>query len=223
MIILAVMFVLGACSGRSVEAGTAAAVSSAYAAEIAQGTEDAQGTEGTDGAGDTSGAAAASEAASAGEQEERTGGELLSAGSAEDSSSVTTDEAAYREAMTSQGLTDTAVTVTETGNYTSKDEVALYIHTYGKLPSNYITKQEAEKRGWDSQEGNLSDVLPGLSIGGSSYGNYEELLPKADGRKYYECDIDYSGGYRNAKRIVYSNDGLVFYTEDHYKTFEQLY
>ena len=38
-----------------------------------------------------------------------------------------------------------------------------------------------------------------------------------------ECDIDYDGGYRGPKRLIYSNDGLVFYTEDHYKTFEQLY
>ena len=62
-----------------------------------------------------------------------------------------------------------------------------------------------------------------MSIGGSAFGNYEGQLPKAKGRKYYECDIDYTGGYRNEKRLIYSNDGLVFYTQDHYKTFEQLY
>ena len=116
-----------------------------------------------------------------------------------------------------------AVQISENGNYTSRAEVALYIHTYGKLPSNYITKQQAERKGWDSKKGNLSDILPGMSIGGSVFGNYEGLLPAEKGRKYYECDIDYNGGYRNAKRIIYSNDGLVFYTEDHYKTFEQLY
>ena len=77
--------------------------------------------------------------------------------------------------------------------------------------------------GWDSSKGNLSDILPGMSIGGSAFGNYEGALPRANGRRYFECDIDYDGGYRGAKRLVYSNDGLVFYTEDHYNTFEQIY
>lgn len=113
--------------------------------------------------------------------------------------------------------------VEEGGNYTSKEDVALYIHTYGKLPINYITKVQAEELGWDPSKGNLSDVLPGRSIGGSAFGDYEGALPKAEGRRYFECDIDYEGGYRGAKRLVYSNDGLVFYTEDHYNTFEQLY
>ena len=115
------------------------------------------------------------------------------------------------------------ITIREDGNYTSKDEVALYIDTYNKLPINYITKQQAEEQGWDSSSGNLDEVLPGMSIGGSSFGNYESKLPKADGRQYFECDIDYEGGYRNSKRLVYSNDGLIFYTEDHYENFEQLY
>ncbi len=108
----------------------------------------------------------------------------------------------------------------EDGSYTSKEEVALYLHEYGKLPSNYITKEEARDLGWDSRKGNLWDVAPGKSIGGSHYGNYEELLPEND---YRECDIDYSGGRRNAKRIVYSDDGDIYYTEDHYNTFEELY
>lgn len=116
-----------------------------------------------------------------------------------------------------------SINVEESGNYTSKDDVALYIHTYGKLPLNYITKAKAQEMGWDPEKGNLSDVLPGMSIGGSAFGNYEGNLPRATGRRYFECDIDYEGGYRGAKRLIYSNDGLVFYTEDHYKTFEQLY
>ena len=116
-----------------------------------------------------------------------------------------------------------SINVEENGNYTSKDDVALYIHTYGKLPLNYITKAKAQEMGWDPEKGNLSDVLPGMSIGGSAFGNYEGNLPRATGRRYFECDIDYEGGYRAAKRLIYSNDGLVFYTEDHYKTFEQLY
>lgn len=115
------------------------------------------------------------------------------------------------------------VKVEEDGSYTSKDEVAVYIHTYGKLPSNYITKKEAKALGWVSKEGNLDEVAPGKSIGGDKFGNYEGMLPKEDGRQYYECDIDFDGTYRNEKRIIYSDDGLIFYTEDHYETFEQLY
>ena len=123
----------------------------------------------------------------------------------------------------SSGNADGSGAVTEDGQYTDKDSVALYIHQYGHLPSNYISKSKARKAGWESEKGNLWDVLPGMSIGGSEFYNDEKLLPDADGRRWSECDIDYEGGYRNAKRIVFSNDGLVFYTGDHYKTFEQLY
>lgn len=113
--------------------------------------------------------------------------------------------------------------IREDGEYTSKDEVAEYIHTYNHLPSNFITKDEAKSLGWVSNEGNLGKVAPGKSIGGDYFGNYEGLLPKAKGRKYYECDIDFDGGFRGPKRIIYSNDGLIYYTEDHYETFELLY
>ena len=88
---------------------------------------------------------------------------------------------------------------------------------------SYITKKEAQELGWDNKKGNLSEAAPGKSIGGSHFGNYEKALPEKKGRKYYECDLEYQGGYRGAKRLVYSNDGLIFYTEDHYQTFEQLY
>lgn len=110
--------------------------------------------------------------------------------------------------------------IDENGVYSSKGDVALYIHTYNHLPANYITKKDAENAGWDSKKGNLWDVLPGFSIGGDRFGNYEGLLP--DGA-YKECDIDYAGGKRNAKRIVFSDAGSVYYTEDHYSSFEQLY
>lgn len=122
--------------------------------------------------------------------------------------------------------TQEAPAIEEDGTYTSKDEVALYLHTYGKLPSNYITKKEAEDLGWKKKSGKagqLDVVAPGKSIGGSHFGNYEDQLPEKKGRKYFECDIDYEGGNRGAKRIIYSNDGLIYYTGDHYKTFEQLY
>lgn len=116
-----------------------------------------------------------------------------------------------------------ALALDKDGSYTSKEDVALYIHIYGTLPGNFITKKEAENAGWVSREGNLWDVAPGKSIGGSPFGNYEEILPDKDGRKWFECDINYEGGFRNAERLVYSNDGLIYYTADHYKTFEQIY
>lgn len=115
------------------------------------------------------------------------------------------------------------VQLSEEGSYTSKEEVAAYINLYGHLPDNFITKKEAKKLGWVSQEGNLGEVAPGKSIGGDYFGNYEGSLPQKEGRDYHECDIDSDGGYRGAKRIVYSNDGLIYYTEDHYETFELLY
>ena len=108
------------------------------------------------------------------------------------------------------------------GWYYSKDDVALYIHTYGKLPSNFITKDEAEKLGWTG--GSVQKYKKGAAIGGTYFGNYEGLLPKKNGRKYYECDIDTDGkSSRGAKRIIYSNDGLIYYTYDHYETFTLLY
>ncbi len=113
--------------------------------------------------------------------------------------------------------------IDEDGYYTSKEDVALYIHTYGKLPSNYISKSKARKAGWVAEEGNLWEVTDHKSIGGSEFGNREGKLPDKKGRTWYECDIDYEGGTRNAKRILYSNDGLIYYTDDHYNTFELLY
>ncbi len=115
------------------------------------------------------------------------------------------------------------VLVEEDGTYTSKEEVAAYLYEFEHLPDNYITKKEARALGWDSSAGNLDEVAPGMSIGGDYFGNYEGNLPEERNRDYYECDIDYTGGYRGAKRIIYSNDGLIYYTEDHYKTFELLY
>ena len=113
-------------------------------------------------------------------------------------------------------------TLDKDGWYYSKEDVSLYIYTYGDLPDNYITKNEAYDLGWNSKEGNLWDVAEGMCIGGDRFGNYEGLLPKESGRQYYECDIDYNGGYRNEKRIIYSNDGLIYYTEDHYESFEEI-
>lgn len=109
--------------------------------------------------------------------------------------------------------------IDEDGSYTTKEDVALYIHTYGKLPHNFMTKKEAQKLGWSG--GSLEPYAPGMCIGGNYFGNYEGLLP--DGN-YKECDIDTLGKKsRGSKRIIYSDDGRIYYTGDHYKTFEQLY
>ena len=115
-----------------------------------------------------------------------------------------------------------SIVMTEDNTYDSKEDVALYIHSYGHLPSNYITKAEAQALGWDG--GTLEDYAPGMCIGGDRFGNYEGLLPDAEGRTWTECDIDTLGAdSRGSKRIVFSNDGLIYYTNDHYESFELLY
>lgn len=111
--------------------------------------------------------------------------------------------------------------IDEDGEYDQKDDVALYICTYRRLPGNYITKKEAKALGWKG--GELEPYAPGKSIGGDRFGNYEELLPEKEGRIYTECDIDTKGKGRGAKRIVFSDDGLIYYTENHYESFELLY
>ncbi|MBE7003790.1 MAG: ribonuclease [Ruminococcaceae bacterium] len=113
-------------------------------------------------------------------------------------------------------------TLPEDGSYTSREDVALYLHLYAHLPGNFITKKEAEALGWPG--GSLEPYAPGKCIGGDRFGNYEGQLPTAKGRRWNECDVDTLGAKsRGAKRIVYSNDGLIYYTEDHYQTFELLY
>ena len=89
-------------------------------------------------------------------------------------------------------------------------------------PTSSPVKEQARELGW--QGGGLQDFAPGCSIGGDRFGNYEGLLPQAEGRFYTECDIDTCGApSRGAKRIVFSNDGLIFYTDDHYQSFIKLY
>lgn len=121
-----------------------------------------------------------------------------------------------------QVLDQEAPAIAEDGSYTTKEDVSVYLYTYGHLPDNFITKDEARALGWEG--GGLEEVAPGKCIGGDRFGNYEGLLPKADGRKFTECDIDTLGqDSRGPKRIVFSNDGLIYYTEDHYESFELLY
>ncbi len=112
--------------------------------------------------------------------------------------------------------------IAEDGWYYSAEDVSLYLYTYDDLPENFITKDEARDLGWEG--GSVEDYAPGYAIGGDSFGNREGLLPDAPGRDYYECDIDTNGtDSRGAKRIVYSDDGLIYYTEDHYESFTLLY
>lgn len=118
--------------------------------------------------------------------------------------------------------TGTAKSMEEDGTYSSKEDVALYIQQFGGLPLNFISKKQAQQLGWSG--GSLEAYAPGKCIGGSNFGNYEGILPEKNGRVYYECDIDTLGAAdRGAKRIVYSNDGLIYYTEDHYESFTLLY
>ncbi len=118
---------------------------------------------------------------------------------------------------------DPSTQVSEDGSYTSRDQVALYIHTYGHLPANYISKTKARAAGWDGDSDDLWNYCPGKSIGGGSFHDSSDLLPDASGRTYTECDIDFAGKSRGAKRIVYSNDGLVYYTDDHYESFTRIF
>ena len=112
--------------------------------------------------------------------------------------------------------------VEKNGSYSSMEEVAVYLATYKTLPQNFITKNKAQNLGWNNRAGNLDEVAPGCSIGGDRFGNYEGQLPDKKGRKWTECDINFTGGYRQGERIVFSNDGLIYYTGDHYNTFTQL-
>lgn len=102
--------------------------------------------------------------------------------------------------------------------YYDLTNVVLYLEIYGELPPNYITKKEAQSLGWEG--GSVEKYQQGAAIGGDSFGNREGLLPKASGRSYTECDLDTGGGRsRGANRLVFSNDGLYFYTGNHYESF----
>ena len=114
--------------------------------------------------------------------------------------------------------TKTVGTATTMG-YNGADAHIFYL---SQLPNYYISKKQARKLGWQDWKGNLNDVLPGKMIGGDSYKNKEGKLPSAPGRVWYEADINYESGYRNRQRILYSNDGLVFVTYDHYQTFYEI-
>ena len=135
---------------------------------------------------------------------------------------VADDDPGYNEYPEEIEYTDgSSDDIDEYGTYSGAEDVAYYLHVYGHLPDNYITKSEAEDAGWVSTKGNLWDVAYGSCIGGDRFGNREGLLPK--GEQYYECDVNYSGGYRGEERLIFTEDGDVYYTCDHYKSFEKLY
>ncbi|AMD16612.1 ribonuclease [Methanobrevibacter sp. YE315] len=112
------------------------------------------------------------------------------------------------------------VNIVEDGQYCTVNEVSAYIKQFHKLPSNYITKKEAQNLGWHG--GPLKKYAPGKSIGGDVFTNRQHALPGSES-KYIECDINANGTSRGAERIVYNTgDFKVYYTSDHYKTFKEV-
>lgn len=109
-------------------------------------------------------------------------------------------------------------TATNSG-YNGADSILFYLK---RLPDYYISKEIAADYGWVGSKGNLDTILPEKMIGGDVYQNKERKLPSVPGRIWYEADINYDGGYRNGQRILYSNDGLIFVSYDHYKTFYEI-
>lgn len=135
---------------------------------------------------------------------------------------TTTSPETTQPETTTSPETDLPDRLPEEGEYYyDVENVVLYLELYGELPPNFITKDEARKLGWEG--GSVEDYLEGAAIGGDYFGNYEGMLPEKKGRTYRECDIDTDGYYnRGSRRLIYSDDGLYFYSSDHYKTFKEL-
>ena len=148
-------------------------------------------------------------------------GLLILAGCGKNTAGTVAAPAAPAAAEVTTAFTVVTAAPEEAGPITDPQGIADYLFAHGELPPNFITKAEAQALGWDG--GDLSRYAPGKSIGGDTFGNYEGQLPKAKGRRFRECDVRYSGGKRGAERIVYSNDGHVWYTADHYETFTELF
>lgn len=137
------------------------------------------------------------------------------------------ETAQVNSSVSAQTETQTKPQVAEASQQQSIEEltnekvVVPYVKEHGKLPDCYITKREAKSQGWNPSQGNLCDVLPGRAIGGDVFTNRERSLPTQSGRVWYEADLNFNCGNRNSDRLLFSNDGLVYVTHNHYKTFEQ--
>ena len=115
--------------------------------------------------------------------------------------------------------------VQESGEYTTRDSVAAYLCKFDKLPTNYVTQNEGKSL-YESRKGKTFDkwnfnpwTTIGVMIGGDKFGNSEGLLPKGT---YHEADVDYSAKNRGTKRLVYQSDCVIYYTADHYESFDKL-
>lgn len=115
--------------------------------------------------------------------------------------------------------------VEESGLYTTRDSVAAYLCKFDKLPSNYVDKNEGKSL-YESKTGNTFEkwnfnpwTTLGVMIGGDVFDNREVLLPNGS---YREADVDYSAKNRGTKRLIYQSDCVIYYTADHYETFNKL-
>ncbi|MGB9096862.1 ribonuclease domain-containing protein [Erwinia sp.] len=106
---------------------------------------------------------------------------------------------------------------------TEQQRVADYLHQHQRLPGYYLTKGEARKQGWEPSKGNLCKTLPGRAIGGDRFSNREKVLPEKQGRRWFEADVNYDCGRRGSDRMLYSSDGLIYVTKDHYRHVDQVY
>ena len=105
---------------------------------------------------------------------------------------------------------------------TQANKVADYLQQHARLPDFYISKKEARAKGWNAKAGNLCEVLPGRAIGGDRFMNREKQLPEEAGRQWFEADVNYQCGHRGSDRLLYSNDGLIYLTTDHYRTMQRV-
>ena len=116
----------------------------------------------------------------------------------------------------------TAAQGTDIAKLTDAHTVAQWLQQNHQLPDLYLTKNEARRQGWNPSKGDLCTVLPGRAIGGDRFSNREQRLPMQAGRQWYEADVNYDCGHRDADRLLYSSDGLIFLTTDHYRSFKQV-
>ena len=148
---------------------------------------------------------------------------LLTVNTLEPAKKENNTEAPVITAAPAAAPTDAPAPSAASGPLEEAQRIADYLFEHGELPDTFLRKRDAQALGWNSEYNYVSDVAPGKSIGGDYFGNYEQKLPVVKGRKYYEADCFYQGGQRNAYRIIYSNDGHVWYTGDHYNTFTELF